>query len=162
MEQDKGFKPQDTPKSKSLGQRWADLQPSKTMLFWSCLATAVITMILGFTWGGWVTGGAAQSMSKTMSEGAVVTRLAPICVVQFLLDPAKAEKFAELKALSSWARSDYIMKQGWATITGADKPERTVAEACAKLVLELPESTLASVAAPVPTPAAETTPTPAK
>ena len=43
----------------SLSQRFADYRPSKTVLFWSCAGCVAATMIIGFTWGGWVTGGTA-------------------------------------------------------------------------------------------------------
>ena len=75
----------------SLGQRWGAARPTKTAVFWACVASAVVTMILGFTWGGWVTGGTARSMAEAAGADAVVTRLAPICVVQFKLDTKNAE-----------------------------------------------------------------------
>ena len=127
MEQDQGMQTPKKEKGKSLGQRWEALQPTKTILFWSCLGTAVVTMIIGFAWGGWMTGGAAQTMSDKMSAEAVVERLAPMCVAQFLLDPAKAEKLVELKDMSNYSRADFVMKQGWATISGRGK---TRSEGC--------------------------------
>ena len=73
----------------SLGQRWSDARPTKTVLFWSCVASMVLTMIVGFSWGGWVTGGTARQTAETMARDAVVQRLAPICVVQSGRDLAK-------------------------------------------------------------------------
>ena len=35
----------------SLGQRWSDAQPTKTVLFWSCVASMVLTMIVGLQLG---------------------------------------------------------------------------------------------------------------
>ena len=40
----------------SVGQRWSAARPTKTATFWYCMASAVLTMIIGFGWGGWVTG----------------------------------------------------------------------------------------------------------
>jgi hypothetical protein len=37
----------------SIFQRWESYQPSKSTLVWACAATAVATMIVGFSWGGW-------------------------------------------------------------------------------------------------------------
>jgi hypothetical protein len=37
----------------SLGQRWSAARPTKTSVFWFGVAAAVVTMIVGFTWGGW-------------------------------------------------------------------------------------------------------------
>lgn len=139
MEQDRGAPTPKKEKGKSLRQRWAEVQPTKSALFWSCIITAIVTMIIGFNWGGWMTGGAAQSMSDKSSAAAVVARLAPICVTQFLQDPVKAAKLEELKAMSSYSRGGYIEKQGWATMSGEEKPDRRVASECAKLIMLIPE-----------------------
>ena len=119
----------------SMGQRWANAQPTKTMAFWSCMASVVLTMIVGFAWGGWVTGGTAQKMAETLADESVVKRLAPICVVQFNRDPGKDQKLTTLKGTDSWERDGYIAKQGWATMPGEEKSDSRVAEACAKLLL---------------------------
>ncbi len=135
MEQDKSDKRAAQMQPASMGQRWRDAQPTKTHAFWLCMGSIVLTMIVGFNWGGWVTGGTAQARAETLADEAVVNRLAPICVVQFNQDPAKEKKLAELKATDSWQRDGYVEKQGWATMPGAEKPDRNVAEACAKLLL---------------------------
>jgi hypothetical protein len=96
-------------------------------------------MIIGFNWGGWTTEGTAQSMSRKNAEEAVIARLGPICVAQFLQDPAKAAKLEEIKAMNSYSRGDYIIKQGWATMSGEEKPDRKVASECAKLLMLIPE-----------------------
>jgi hypothetical protein len=44
---------------------------------------AVALAMVGFGWGGWVTGGSAELTAKTRSENAVVAALAPICATQF-------------------------------------------------------------------------------
>ena len=77
---------------RSVGQRWSEARPTKTLLFWACVASAVFTMIVGFSWGGWVTGGTAQQTAETMARDAVVQRLAPICVVQSARDLGKGQK----------------------------------------------------------------------
>ena len=75
-------------------------------------------MIIGFTWGGWVRGSTARSMA----DDSIVMRLAPICVVQFNRDPRKDQKLIELKEASTWQGSNYVMKQGWATMPGETGP----------------------------------------
>jgi alpha/beta superfamily hydrolase len=119
----------------SLGRRLSDARPTKTLVFWACVASAVLTMIIGFSWGGWVTGGTARTTAETMAHDAVVTRLAPICVVLSGLDPAKAVKLVALKEESTWQRGDYVGKQGWATMPGEKEPDSKVAQACAALLL---------------------------
>ena len=49
----------------SLSRRWEDYQPSKTILFWACVAAIIATMVVGFTWGGWVTGGTSRAAATT-------------------------------------------------------------------------------------------------
>lgn len=131
-----GRKPMEQTKQKeSFGQRWDKTRPTKTIVFWSLLAASILTMIVGFNWGGWVTGGTAQKMADVAAKNAVVQRLAPICVDQFNQDPEKAQKFTELQDMSVYKRSGYIEKQGWATMSGEAKPDSQVASACAKLLV---------------------------
>jgi alpha/beta superfamily hydrolase len=124
-------------KSESLGfrDRWREARPTKALVFWTCVASAVLTMIIGFSWGGWVTGGTARTTAEITALDAVVKRLAPICVVQSGSDPAKARKLIALKEESSWQRGEYVGKQGWATMPGEQEPDGKVAEACAKLLV---------------------------
>ncbi len=122
-------------KNRSLGERWSEARPTKTGLFWACMASAVLTMIVGFGWGGWVTGGTARETAASMASAAVVQRLAPICVTQSGRDLGKGQKLAALKDESSWQRGEYVGKQGWATMPGEQEPDRRVAEACATLLM---------------------------
>jgi hypothetical protein len=126
---------QSPPRQESFGERWGKVQPTKTILVWSCLAAIILTMIVGFNWGGWVTGGTAQKMATVAAQTAVVQRLAPICVAQFNLDPAKAQKLTELQATSTYERGKYVTTQGWATMPGEAKPDSKVADACAKQIM---------------------------
>lgn len=118
----------------SLRQRWDEARPTKTIVFWSCVASMIITMVVGFTWGGWVTGGTARAMAAVTGEDAVVKRLAPICVSQFNEEPEKDRKLAEMNEISAWQRTDYVSKQGWATMPGEQEYDRGVASECARLL----------------------------
>ncbi len=119
----------------SFRQWWRDVRPTKTAVFWSWVASVVLTMIIGFAWGGWVTGGTALKLAEKMADDAVVKRLTPMCVVQFNRDPGKDRKLTELKATGSWQGGDYVEKQGWATMAGEAKPDSAVASECARLLL---------------------------
>jgi hypothetical protein len=119
----------------SFGQQWSDVRPTKTLVFWCCVASAVVTMIVGFTWGGWVTGGTARAMAAVTGEDAVVKRLAPICVVRFSQDPGKDQKLKAVKDTDSWQRGDYVKKQGWATMPGEQEADSKVADECVKLLI---------------------------
>jgi hypothetical protein len=56
-------------------------------------------MIVGFTWGGgWVMGSTAKTMALVRPYDAVVSRLAPMCVVESKQDPRRNQEFRELKA----------------------------------------------------------------
>ena len=105
-------------------------------IVWALVVSSILTMIIGFAFGGWVTGGTAQTMAKEMADEAVIDRLAPICVAQFQQDPNKEERLKELKKLDSWKRGDYVEKQGWATIPSEKEPDSKVATECARRLVE--------------------------
>ena len=125
------------PKQETYGERWNAVQLSKTAILWTCLAVIAGTMLVGFTWGGWVTGGTAQKTATTLANTAVIQRLSSICVAQFQLDPTKAEKLVEMKAASSYQRGDFVKKQGWSTMPGEEQADSKVATECAKQLAAL-------------------------
>jgi len=135
MNQDRGDRGGEQKQKLSLRQRWDETRPTKTIVFWSWVASVVLTMIIGFAWGGWVTGGTARSMAETMADDAVVKRLAPMCVTQFKQGSGKDQKLEELAKTDSWQRSEYVEKQGWATMPGEEKPDSKVASECARLLM---------------------------
>jgi len=126
MEQKKKF---------SLRKWWRDARPTKTAVFWSWVACVVLTMIIGFAWGGWVTARTSRRLAEEVADDAVTERLGLICVAQFNQDLGKAAKLEELKKLSSYERRNYVQDQGWATMPGEESPDRAVAEECLKLLL---------------------------
>ena len=126
-------------KKPSVQERWRKAQPTKMILFWACLASIILTMVVGFTWGGWVSASSAQKTAETMTKDAVVQRLIPICVDQFNQDPDKALKLDEMIEMTSSKGVQFVKDQGWATISGEDEPDRRVASACTKLLLEMVE-----------------------
>src|SRR3990172_2078762 len=94
---------------------------------WGLVIGAIITMVIGFGWGGWRTGGG----SRRMSEAAVLATRAAICVAQFMKQPNAQEKLKELKEISSWERATFIEKGGWDRMPGEEKANYTVSRACA-------------------------------
>ncbi len=107
------------------------------MGLWSAIGGAIALAIIGFAWGGWVTGGTAQKMAEEMAEEAVVSRLTPICVEQFRQDSEKVQKLKEMKAEDDWKRGDYVEKQGWATMPGEKKSDSEVARKCAEKLMKI-------------------------
>jgi len=102
------------------------------LILWSALGGGIVLAVIGFNWGGWVTGGAAEAMAKEVAANAVAERLGMICAAQINLDSEKGRKLKQLKEQDVWEKGRYIEKEGWATMPGDDKPERGVADACAK------------------------------
>lgn len=92
---------------------------------------AVIAMIIGFNWGGWVT----SSTTKTMTQTAILASKAAICTSQFVKDPNYEENLNEFEKLDNYgmnSTSDYVRKFGWDKMPGEEKPDSNVAYACAK------------------------------
>jgi len=58
---------------------------------WGLIVGSIIAMIIGFAWGGWTT----SSTTQKMSEEAVLTSRAAICVAQFMKDPNYEERLKE-------------------------------------------------------------------
>ncbi|MEE8305450.1 MAG: hypothetical protein V3S24_23785 [Candidatus Tectomicrobia bacterium] len=112
---------------------WEKIKPA----LWGAVGGAIALSIIGFVWGGWVTGGTSQEMAEELAQKAVVARLAPICVEQFSQDSEKDQKLKELKETKSWQRDDYVEKQGWATMPGEEEADSKVAEKCGELLAEL-------------------------
>ena len=124
----------------NIRQRWAQKKLTKMEAFWVAIGAIILTLFLGFSRGGWMTGGAAQQMADSASQSAVVERLAPICVAQFNQDPQKDQKLEELKEITiSSRRTTYVKEQGWATMSGEAAPDNRVATECANRLLLLDE-----------------------
>ena len=105
-------------------------------LFQGLAVGVVATLIVGFSWGGWVLGGTAAERAEMAAQTAMVEALAPICAARFE-EAANAENgmVAEFAAVDSWQRDNHLAKAGWTTFPGGAKPDNDVAEACAKLLI---------------------------
>jgi hypothetical protein len=99
---------------------------------WGAAAGAIALAIVGFNWGGWVTGGTAETIAKNRAATAVVAVLAPICVEKFRQAAGASANLAEMKKATSWDQSTFIEKGGWATMPGSTEPDSAVARACAE------------------------------
>ena len=116
--------------------KWKDYNPSKAVWFWSCVGACLLTVLVGFTWGGWVTGGTAQKRVDAAGEQAAAELAASICVHRFLAAPDAAAKLAELKKESRWSRDDLVQDAGWTTFAAAKEPVDGAAELCAEKLAE--------------------------
>jgi hypothetical protein len=99
---------------------------------WGAVGGAVAAMIVGFTWGGWVTGGTAGQMATTSAQTASVLALTPLCVAKA---EGQGEQLAALKKESTWSRGDFVTKAGWVANVN-DKYRSAVATACASTLVE--------------------------
>ena len=111
----------------------------KPPFIWGVVIGAIALLIVIF-WTGWVmTSSSAKEQGEQMAKEAVLENLVPICVEQYLQDPNKVERFAELKEKSSYQRDDYVEEMGWATMPGAESSVRGIADKCAKQIIALEE-----------------------
>ena len=60
------------------------LTPKIESILWGAAGGAAALALVGFAFGGWVTGGKAAEMARQQTDKAVVAALAPICVDEFL------------------------------------------------------------------------------
>ncbi|WP_411892582.1 hypothetical protein [Yoonia sp. SDW83-1] len=97
---------------------------------YGALGGAIAVSILGFTWGGWVTSGNAQTMAQDFATDEVTLAMVPVCLNMSAADPERAEKLAILQDASAFGRRNAMMETGWATHPGSDKPDRNLADAC--------------------------------
>ena len=106
-------------------------------LIWGIVVGAIGLLIVVF-WTGWVvTNSTVEAQGKQLAKEAVLEQLVPICVAQYLQDPNKVERFAEMKEKSYWQRDDYVEKIGWSNMPGSESSVRGVADKCAKQIIEL-------------------------
>jgi hypothetical protein len=104
---------------------------------WGSVVGMVVLLIVVFSAGWVVKSSTAKAQAYEIAEAAVVDRLAPISVVQFMQDPNRVERLKELKALDSWKRADYVKEQGWATMPGEKEGDYNVAKECANRLMKL-------------------------
>lgn len=93
-------------------------------------AGAVAVSIIGFSWGGWMTGGSASKMATSMARDEVTLAMVPICLEISRLDPDRVAKLATIRSASTYNRRDAVMEAGWATVPGSESPNRDLAAAC--------------------------------
>jgi hypothetical protein len=102
---------------------------------WGVIVGAVATMIVGFSWMGWVLGGTAERMAVERANAATVTALTPSCVARFMQQPDAAAKLAEFHKIDSWKQRQFVEDGGWATPRGGTSPHSGVANACAEALV---------------------------
>ena len=95
-------------------------------------------MVIGFTWGGWMTSGTATKLADEQTDAAVVVALTPGCVEKFLQNSDAKANLAALQQISTgWEQGEYLEKGGWATRPGATSSDYHLARACAEKLVQL-------------------------
>jgi len=100
---------------------------------WGAVGGAIAAIIIGFVWGGWVTGGTSEKAAGTAAQTAVVQAFVPLCVAKAEQQPDQL--IALKKESSSYSRSEMVFKAGWVNSV-AEKYRRDVAEQCAVAIVE--------------------------
>src|SRR5437763_11985237 len=91
---------------------------------WGAIGGAVAAMIIGFAWGGWVTGGTSERSAGVAAQSAVVQAFVPLCVAKAEQEP---DQITALKKESrSYSRRDLVVKAGWVYYI-AEKYRRDIA-----------------------------------
>ena len=105
---------------------------------WGMVGGAIVAAIVGFSWGGWVTGGRAETDATQRANAAVVVALAPVCVERFQRATDVSANLAALKKVDTWSQGDFIEKGGWATAPGSKPTDQVSAVANAYAALLVP------------------------
>ena len=99
---------------------------------WGAAGGAIAAMIIGFAWGGWMTGGTAERAAGAAARAAVERNFVPLCVAKAEQQP---DQLILLKKASSYARAEFVIKAGWVDSV-IEKYRRNVAEQCASTIVE--------------------------
>jgi hypothetical protein len=98
---------------------------------------AVAAVVIGFSWGGWMTDSAANKLAADRADTAVVAALTPVCVEKFVeSSEAKANLTVLQKISTNWEQGNYLEKGGWATRPGGTSPDYHLARACAEKLVQ--------------------------
>ncbi len=96
---------------------------------------AILTTLLGFTLGGWVTSSKSESAARNKSNSAVIAALAPICLHNFKKSADAQEQRALLKKTDDWKYAEFVNSAGWTKIPGVQAVSNGLARNCAELIL---------------------------
>jgi DNA-binding XRE family transcriptional regulator len=103
---------------------------------WGMAGGAIAAAVIGFGWGGWVTGGRAESDAMQRTNAPSSPRSRRCASSGSRPRPPVATNLIELKKADSWSRGDYVEKGGWASAPGKPPSDQVsaIARACAVLL----------------------------
>jgi hypothetical protein len=110
----------------SLRGRFDQYQASKTVLFWACAGSVIVAAVVGFTWGGWMTGGSAQKMAENAAAQGRQEVAAVVCVDRFMAAPDVGVQLTALKEITkSYQRDKFVQDGGWAIMGTGNSDQGT-------------------------------------
>jgi hypothetical protein len=137
-----------------------EYRASKSALIGWCALSAFATLLLGFTWGGWVTQATATRVAQESATAARRELATTICVAKFLREDDAAQELKSLKNVAFWMRGQIIRDGGWTVLPGVDTKITGVADKCAQRLAEMSgpdsyqsgtEDSASTPAVPIPT-----------
>ena len=106
------------------------LSTDQGVLFWAATGGAVAAIVVGFAWGGWVTGGGAKRMADAAAATSRDTLVASLCVDRFQAAGDAQAQLAELKLIQSYSQA--LHREGrLALMPDKAKPSSTATRLCA-------------------------------
>ena len=108
------------------------LHENTNAYLWGAAIGAIALAIVGFGWGGWVTGGTSTKTAAAAASEAKIAALAPICADRFRAQGDATVKIGELSKVSTWDRGGFIERSGFAVMPGSKTVDSDVARACAE------------------------------
>jgi len=135
-----------------LRRGWDSYQPAKAHAFWIGVGCILATLVVGFGFGGWVSGATARKMVSDAAGEARHQLAAAVCVEDFMRAANAGPLLQKLKEVHWYERSEKIAAGGWATMPDRKEPNTVVAGMCAERLDELPAAASAKVT-PVSAPA---------
>jgi hypothetical protein len=88
--------------------------------------------VIGFSSGGWVTGGTATKQSAVAAHDAKVVALASICEDRFRAQGDATVEAGEFGKVGSWDCGGFIERRGFAIMPGSETADSDVARTCAE------------------------------
>ncbi len=99
---------------------------------YGAIVGGLLVALVGFSWGGWVTGSGATKMAASVAHDEVMSAMVPVCLEMSREDPERTEKMAAIREATGYYRREAVMESGWATMPGSEAPDRDLAQECLK------------------------------
>lgn len=121
----------------ALRQRWKNSQLTKAQATGLGIGCIIATLIVGFGFAGWVTGGSAQKMVAEAATNARQELATAVCVEEFMASEGAKATLVKLKDAAWYDRGEALAKGGWATMPDRKEPSTVVAAMCATQLSEM-------------------------